>query len=65
MDPVLILVSVAVVAFVIWLSIVVPMKMANNRGRSALLWVVISLLVSPLVAIIALFAMGDADTKPA
>ncbi|MEM9970512.1 MAG: hypothetical protein AAF762_05390 [Pseudomonadota bacterium] len=54
----------ALIVFLVWLCIVVPMNMAKSRGRSALLWVVVSLLVSPLVSIVALYALGDAETKP-
>jgi hypothetical protein len=44
--------------FVIWLYIVVPAQMAGRRDRSAIGWVLISLIFSPLAAIIALLVLG-------
>ncbi len=49
-------------AFVIWLWIIVPMNMAQNRNRSALIWVLIAIVGSPLLAILLLYALGDAPT---
>ena len=65
MDPLSLIIVVAAIAFVVWLCVLVPMKMANNRGRSAILWVLVSLFVSPLVAIIVLYAIGEAEKSPA
>jgi hypothetical protein len=45
---------------VIWLFILLPMQMARARNRSALVWVLVSLLLSPLVAIIGLALLGAA-----
>jgi len=63
MDPLFLLIVFALIAFAIWLCIFVPMNMAKNRGRSALLWVLVSILISPLVSIIVLYAMGPAEEK--
>lgn len=43
-----------------WLYIYVPATMASNRNRSAIIWVLISLVGSPLLAVLLLFALGDA-----
>ncbi|WP_390914819.1 hypothetical protein [Pseudosulfitobacter sp. SM2401] len=59
----IIAITLAIFAFLIWLCIFVPLKMARNRNRSGLGWVLISVLVSPLVAIVALLAMGPAEDK--
>lgn len=55
---------VFVVAFVIavlWLYIILPMQMAEERNRSQLGWVLVSLFFSPFAAIILLWLMGDAE----
>lgn len=46
------------IIFVIWLYIVVPAQMAGRRDRSTVGWVLISLIFSPIVAIIALLVLG-------
>ncbi len=63
MDSISLLIGVAVIAFLVWLCVIVPMNMARTRGRSAILWVLVSLLVSPLVSIIVLAAMGPVEEK--
>lgn len=50
-----------VLVFVFWLYIIVPAQMARNRKRSALVWVLISIVGSPLLAILLLIALGKAD----
>lgn len=65
MDPISAVIGIAALLFIIWLCIIVPMNMASNRNRSALGWVLCSLLVSPLVAIIILYAIGPAEPKTA
>lgn len=42
----------------LWLFILLPAKMARARKRSALIWVLISLLFSPIVAIFLLLVLG-------
>ena len=54
---------IAILAFVVWISIILPYQMARKRNRSAIVWVLVSLLVSPLVSIIVLAIMGDAEPK--
>ncbi|WP_281973139.1 hypothetical protein [Ruegeria faecimaris] len=54
--------SALALAFVIWLWIIVPMNMAQNRNRSGLIWVLISIVGSPLLAILLLYALGDAPS---
>ncbi len=57
-----IIVGVVLLAFVIWLWIIVPMNMAQARNRSGLIWVLISIVGSPLLAILLLYALGDAPS---
>jgi hypothetical protein len=59
----IVVVSILFIAFMIWVSIFVPLKMARKRNRNAFGWVMVSILVNPLVSIIALLAMGDAEDK--
>jgi uncharacterized membrane protein len=55
MDGLFILVALVIA---IWLYTVVPAQMAGRRDRSAVGWVLISLIFSPFVAIIALLVLG-------
>lgn len=50
---------VAASLFVFWLYILLPVGMASRRNRSALVWVLISLVVSPFVAVLLLLVLGD------
>ena len=64
MEPILLL---FVLIFGFWLYIFVPAKMAERRGRSAIGWVLISLIFSPFIAIIALWVLGphyQLDQRP-
>lgn len=56
--------AVTIVAFVIWIYVVLPYEMAEYRGRSGMLWVLIGLVGSPVLAILLLFALGDARPEP-
>ena len=61
--PLIWLVGPIVVIFCIWLWVIVPAKMAKKRHREPAIWVILSVIASPLVAIIALLAVGDADER--
>lgn len=43
---------------ILWLYILLPWRMAEKRGRSGCLWVVISVLFSPILAVLLLLALG-------
>ena len=45
--------------FAVWFWIVLPAKMAIRRNRSAVIWVLISLLFSPVIAIFLLLVLGQ------
>lgn len=45
---------------VLWLYIFLPAGMAERRNRSKLIWVLISLFGSPILACLLLLALGDA-----
>lgn len=46
---------------VLWLYILLPAGMAERRSRSQLIWVLISLFGSPILACLLLLALGDAE----
>ena len=52
-----------VLIFVIWLYVILPANMARKRGRSAVGWVFIFLIISPLWGIIAMLVLGDSKQK--
>jgi hypothetical protein len=52
--------GVALLWFTLWLYILVPARMARSRGRSAVVWVLLSLIFSPVLAIFFLWFLGDA-----
>ncbi len=49
--------------FIIWLYIL-PITMAGRRNRSGLIWFLIGLVGSPLLAILLLLALGNAPEQP-
>ena len=59
------LVLIAVIAiFILWLFwIRIPAQMARKRGRSALGWVLLTWLLSPLWIIVLLLIAGDSQEK--
>ena len=62
-DAALIIVPVAILV-VLWLFwIHIPASMARNRGRSALGWVLLTWVLSPLWIIIILLILGDSKEK--
>ena len=62
-DAALIIVSVAILV-ILWLFwIHIPASMARNRGRSALGWVLLAWVLSPLWIIIILLILGDSKEK--
>ena len=48
---------------VVWLYILLPAGMAERRKRSQLIWVLISLFGSPILACLLLLTLGDAEKK--
>lgn len=44
---------------VIWIYILLPARMAETRGRSALGWVLLSVFFSPLLACLLLWLLSD------
>jgi len=57
-----ILLGLMVLFIVIWLYIILPAQMAGTRNRSAVIWVLISLVASPLLSILLLLALGNAPS---
>lgn len=52
--------AVFVLWFALWIYILLPARMAERRNRSRLIWVLISLCFSPVLAILLLLALGEA-----
>lgn len=48
---------------ILWLYIFLPVKMARKRGRSAVGWVVLFWIISPLWGVIVLLVLGDSTHK--
>lgn len=61
--PLIWVVTPIATAFFVWLWIIVPAKMAKQRHREPAIWIILSVIASPLVAIVALLAVGDADER--
>lgn len=53
----------AVLFFIVWLYVLLPSDMARERRRDPMVWVLISIVGSPLLAILLLMALGDAPTN--
>ncbi|PLL13883.1 hypothetical protein C0V75_00020 [Tabrizicola sp. TH137] len=49
----------------LWLFILLPARMAEARGRSAIGWVLVSLFFSPILAVFLLWVLGDAPDRNA
>lgn len=60
--PLMWLIGPLAVLFFLWLWVIVPAKMAKKRHREPAIWVILSVIASPLVAIVALLAVGDGDS---
>ena len=61
--PILIGLMVLVVLAYFLLFPILVAKAARNRGRSGTLWFFLSLLISPILTVLLLLAMGDTDAK--
>jgi len=52
---------VVTIFFGLWLYILLPADMAERRNRSQLIWVLISIFGSPILACLLLLVLGDAE----
>lgn len=59
--PLMVLAVVAVLALVYYVYIGITLKMAKNRHRDPLGWILLSLFASPLLTWIILLIAGDAE----
>ncbi|MCF1710387.1 hypothetical protein L0V05_16375 [Tabrizicola sp. J26] len=57
--------GLAALYITLWLFILLPARMAEARGRSAIGWVLVSLFFSPLLAVFLLWVLGDAPDRNA
>jgi hypothetical protein len=44
---------------VVWIYFLLPVRMAEKRGRSVFGWVLLSLIFSPILACLLLWLLGD------
>ena len=61
MDGLLLLLWVLTLTFIVWLYIYLPATMAQKRNRNPFIWVLISLVGSPILAVLLLIAVGKAS----
>lgn len=60
----LLIVAFALMVYVMYaLCIAIPMDMARDRHRDPVLWLIVSFLCSPFVAIFFLWILGDVSPK--
>ena len=57
------LVGLAVLYFTVWLFILLPAEMAQERGRSAVGWVLVSILFSPVLACLLLWLIDERPSR--
>lgn len=55
--------AICAIAIVVSIMILLPIKMAKSRGRSALGWVLLFWIVTPIWGIILLLIVGDSKQK--
>lgn len=55
--------GLAALYFTLWLFILLPARMAEARGRSVVVWVLLSFMLSPFVAIVSLWLFGNAGKR--
>jgi len=53
---------VIAVLFMLWLYFVLPVNMAQDRNRSPVVWVILTLVLSPWILLI-LFVIGNAPEE--
>jgi ABC-type molybdate transport system permease subunit len=58
-----IIVAIIALIIILWLYIFLPIRMARKRERSALGWVLLFWILSPLWGIIILLILGDSKQK--
>lgn len=62
-ETILIIAIIIALILILWLYIFLPAKMARKRGRSAVGWILLFGIISPLWGIIVLLVLGDSKQK--
>ncbi len=62
-DTISIIAIIIALILILWLYIFLPTKMARKRGRSAIGWILLFWIISPLWGIIFLLVLGDSKQK--
>ncbi len=55
--------AIIAIILILWLYILLPVRMARKRGRSAIGWVLLFWIITPLWGIIVLLVLGDSKRK--
>lgn len=55
--------AIIAIILILWLYIFLPVRMARKRGRSAIGWVLLFWIITPLWGIIVLLVLGDSKRK--
>lgn len=55
------LIAVGFIWIIFWFYISLPSEMAQSRNRSALAWVLVSIFMSPILAIFLLWLLGPIE----
>ncbi|MFZ1725124.1 MAG: hypothetical protein WAU13_00520 [Albidovulum sp.] len=55
--------GLAALYFTLWIFILLPVRMAETRGRSAFGWVLVSIFFSPILACLLLWLLGDSPNR--
>ena len=58
-----IIAAIIAIILILWLYILLPVRMARKRGRSAIGWVLLFWIITPLWGIIGLLVLGDSKRK--
>ncbi len=58
-----IIAAIIAIILILWLYILLPVRMARKRGRSAIGWVLLFWIITPLWGIIVLLVLGDSKRK--
>jgi uncharacterized BrkB/YihY/UPF0761 family membrane protein len=62
-ETILIIAIIIALILILWLYIFLPAKMERKRGRSAVGWILLFGIISPLWGIIVLLVLGDSKQK--
>lgn len=62
-ESITVIAAIIAIILILWLYILLPVRMARKRGRSAIGWVLLFWIITPLWGIIVLLVLGDSKRK--